>query len=308
MRHLGLSSTAARPRGRSLTRALDAPPQNQTKQKTTELSLRLGLGKSGLTMAAEEDLARVLGVNPGCVTPLALAHDHPSARDVLALFDHRLRPSADASAAADASSAASSAAPRFFAHPAVNTSSVALDAQGLERFLAAAGRDPVRHAWTDLEVVAAVGRDSPGDLKPHLDGVPVPEAPPAGAAAPEGPSSSSAGPKVAAAAAAQKGKGGKGGKAAAGDAKKEDAEAAAARQLLELTDVRARADELLGLASQALLGKDLASSGLEGSYALSRLRADFEAALGALKNAAHAGGRAAARGEAVAAALGTYVK
>jgi hypothetical protein len=260
-------------------------------------------------MAAEEDLARVLGVNPGCVTPLALAHDHPSARDVLALFDHRLRPSADAAAASCAASSSSSP-PRFFAHPAVNTSSVALDAAGLERFLAAAGRDASRHAWTDLEVVAAVGRDSPGDLKPHLDGVPVPEAPaPAPEAAPEGPSSSSAGPKVAAAAAQKGGKGGgKGGKAADAANKPDSEAAAAARQLLELTDVRARADELLGLASQALLGKDLASSGLEGSYALSRLRADFEAALAALKNAAHAGGRAAARGEAVAAALGTYVK
>jgi hypothetical protein len=280
-------------------------------------------------MAAEGDLARLLGVAPGCVTPLALAHG--AAADVLALLDRRLR-AADGAAAAAAPAAAPEAPPppppRFFAHPAVNSASVALDSRGLERFLAAAGRDPSRHAWADLELAAAVGKDCQGDLKPLLDAVPAPPPPPpdeaaaAAAAAASSGGGGGGGPSAAglagglAAMAIGRGGGRAGGKGAAAAAaarqqQQEDGDGAAAakrreaaRRLLELTDVRARADELLGLASATMLGRDLASSGLEGTYALSRLRADFEAALGALKNAAHAGGRAAARGELLAAAAG----
>jgi len=103
----------------------DPPPLTHTSPPPLAhavLSTRLGTGKGGLSWGSEEMLQATLQVEPGCVTPLALAS--PSAADVLLLLDSKLRDCG-----------------RFFVHPIVNTASVCLDAAGLEAFLRwAAGR------------------------------------------------------------------------------------------------------------------------------------------------------------------------
>lgn len=98
------------------TTAADVDATAPGRATAADMSVRLGTGKSGMSWVAEEALQTVLGVEVGCVTPLALAN--ASASHVALLLDSRLR---------DCGS--------FFVHPILNTSSVRLDARGLEAFL-----------------------------------------------------------------------------------------------------------------------------------------------------------------------------
>lgn len=81
------------------------------------MSARLGCGKGGVSWGSEELLQQVLQVEPGCVTPLALANTATTSC-VLLLLDQKLRSGGN-----------------FFVHPIVNSASVALDSAGLEAFL-----------------------------------------------------------------------------------------------------------------------------------------------------------------------------
>ena len=82
----------------------------------TVLSQRLGTGKGGLRMAPAIDVEDYLQVQPGSLTPLALAA--PKAGAVAFLLDARIK-----------------SAERIFAHPGVNTVSLALTPAALESFL-----------------------------------------------------------------------------------------------------------------------------------------------------------------------------
>ena len=95
----------------------------ETEVDLKRLTSRIGCGKKYLRMAAEDLLQPVLGVAPGCVTPLALANAD-SARDVVLLLDAQLR-----------------AQDRVLVHPLTNTASTALAPAGLEQFLRALGRE-----------------------------------------------------------------------------------------------------------------------------------------------------------------------
>jgi Ala-tRNA(Pro) deacylase len=81
-------------------------------------------GARSFSFAGEADLARRLGVRPGAVTPLALAH--PGAVEVRAILD-----------------AAVLAAPLVNVHPLHNEATVALSPDDLLRFLAESGHDPL---------------------------------------------------------------------------------------------------------------------------------------------------------------------
>lgn len=84
------------------------------------LSHRCGTGKGGLRFASPEDVKEYLGVEPGALTPLALAW--PKAEGVAFLMDRHI-----------------SSAPRVFVHPLVNTVSLAVVPADLDRFLKCAG-------------------------------------------------------------------------------------------------------------------------------------------------------------------------
>lgn len=78
------------------------------------------LGPSKLSLASNERLARHLGVEPGAVTLLALINDP----------DHHVEVFIDEDLWAS---------PALRCHPLVNTATLILPRQGLERFLAATG-------------------------------------------------------------------------------------------------------------------------------------------------------------------------
>jgi Ala-tRNA(Pro) deacylase len=79
-------------------------------------SLSLLMGVSQLTLASPDRLKRYLGVDPGSVTILALIND--TQRNVEVVFDKALWHSLS-----------------FRCHPLVNTSTLAISKEGIERFL-----------------------------------------------------------------------------------------------------------------------------------------------------------------------------
>lgn len=117
-----------------------------TKVDLKLLSQRLGLGKSGLRLAPEENLSTVLQVPPGCVTPFALFN--PSAKGVTLLLDKGL-----------------SSKSTILAHPLVNDATIGVSPSGLEHFLKSISRSAV---FVDLEANAVVGKDQPPDLAEYL--------------------------------------------------------------------------------------------------------------------------------------------
>ncbi|KAI8468739.1 MAG: YbaK/aminoacyl-tRNA synthetase-associated domain-containing protein [Monoraphidium minutum] len=255
---------------------------------------RLGLGSGNIAFGPEDALAASLAVAPGCVTPLALANAGGCAHTLL-LLDEKLR-----------------GAGKFFVHPIVNSASVMLDAAGLEAFLRAIGREPI---WVDLEAAVKISPDSPPDLKQYVDAVPPPPKASEGGAAAAAPAASSSSGGAAGA-----GAGGGAKPAAAGGGGKPHAKRGAGASAsagkvsdgvrhIELTDVEARADELISLVCASLIGAPPADAAAaagggapEGAYVLARLKADVEVALGALKNAAYTAGYGAGKAELVAAA------
>ena len=121
---------------------------DETEVDLKRLTARIGCGKKYLRMAAEDLLQPVLGVAPGCVTPLALANAD-SARDVVLLLDARMRDQ-----------------DRVVVHPLTNTASTALAPAGLEQFLRALGRE-VR--YVDFAADPVVNKDNPPDLKAFVE-------------------------------------------------------------------------------------------------------------------------------------------
>jgi Ala-tRNA(Pro) deacylase len=94
------------------------------------LAERLGAGR--FSFGSPERLRRTLGVEPGSVTPFALANE--SARDVTVVLDQamlRLDP--------------------LNYHPLVNTATTAIAPQDLLRFLEASGHRPRIEALDDLD-------------------------------------------------------------------------------------------------------------------------------------------------------------
>lgn len=173
-------------------------------------------------------------VEPGCVTPLALANTE-SCKHVVLLLDAKLQ------------------APgmRFYVHPIVNDASVLLDTAGLDAFLRAVGRTPV---YVDLEADPKIDKDNPPDLKSLADAVEPPpkeeEGVESGAVGAAGSSSSSSAATAVATSAAQQGVGGGSTgkkKAAAKSVATPAAATAIAEQHLQLTDVITRTDDLIDM-------------------------------------------------------------
>jgi len=82
------------------------------------------MGLSSLTMASPDRLKRYLGVDPGSVTILAVIND--TEKKVEVVFDKTLR---------DSSS--------FRCHPLINTSTLAISKQGIQRFLELTGHEVI---------------------------------------------------------------------------------------------------------------------------------------------------------------------
>ncbi|WVZ73494.1 hypothetical protein U9M48_021794 [Paspalum notatum var. saurae] len=116
-----------------------------TKVDMKILSQCLGLGKSGLRMAPEENLLQVLQVPLGCVTPFALMNESASA--VSLLLDQGFKSKQSC-----------------YFHPLTNDVTIALSSSNLDKFLVSVGKQP---AYVDLEAAPAVGKDNPPDLA-HL--------------------------------------------------------------------------------------------------------------------------------------------
>jgi Ala-tRNA(Pro) deacylase len=91
-------------------------------------SLSLLMGVSQLSMASKDRLKRYLGVDPGSVTILAVMND--TQREVEVVFDKALWHSLS-----------------FRCHPLVNTSTLAISKEGIERFL-----ELTNHKVTVLDV------------------------------------------------------------------------------------------------------------------------------------------------------------
>jgi Ala-tRNA(Pro) deacylase len=90
-------------------------------EKTVDLkSLSSLLGVSSMTMASPDRLKRYLGVDPGSVTILAVINDTDGKVEVV--FDKALWES-----------------PSFRCHPLVNTSTLAIPKEGVQRFLGLTG-------------------------------------------------------------------------------------------------------------------------------------------------------------------------
>lgn len=90
-------------------------------EKVVDLkSLSSLLGVRQLTMASPERLRRLLGVDPGSVTILAVLND--SHREVETVFDRAIWDS-----------------PSFRCHPLVNTSTLCVSKEGIVRFLGITG-------------------------------------------------------------------------------------------------------------------------------------------------------------------------
>ncbi|KAK2078517.1 hypothetical protein QBZ16_003357 [Prototheca wickerhamii] len=214
------------------------------------LSQRLGTGKGGLRMAPAIDVEDYLQVQPGSLTPLALAA--PKAGAVAFLLDARIK-----------------SAERIFAHPGVNTVSLALTPAALESFLKSVGREV---QYVDLTAEPTLGPDNRPDLSAFTQlAVPVPkreeeEAAAAPAAAP-----------------------------AAVKAKKPNAQPSKQSKAPSpkplVLDTNALARQIVDEVSKS--GSQAPPAGLEDSLKIS---------LNALRNAAYAEGFAAARG-ALAASL-----
>lgn len=96
---------------------------------------------------APDELVSILGVGPGGVTPLAVAH--PTGTDVVLLLDTKIRD-----------------VPAVYVHPMQNTASLPMTSAELEAFLASLNRTPV---WVDLEAEPKIDRDNPPDLKHIAD-------------------------------------------------------------------------------------------------------------------------------------------
>lgn len=86
-------------------------------------ALGRGIGASKLHFASEEDLLEILGLTPGAVTVLALINDE----------DHRVELLVDSAYWPEA---------YYLCHPLVNTATLALSRESLERFLALTGHSP----------------------------------------------------------------------------------------------------------------------------------------------------------------------
>jgi Ala-tRNA(Pro) deacylase len=94
-------------------------------EKTVDLkSLSSLMGLSSLTMASPDRLKRHLGVDPGSVTILAVIND--TEKKVEVLFDRDLWHS-----------------PSFRCHPLINTSTLAISKQGIQRFLELTGHEVI---------------------------------------------------------------------------------------------------------------------------------------------------------------------
>lgn len=87
-----------------------------------KLASVLGVGRGKLTFAARDDLPRLLGVEAGTVTPLAVSHDN--GHHVHVIFDKQV-------AALD----------KIGVHPNVNTSTVLLERDDMMRALHLMGHD-----------------------------------------------------------------------------------------------------------------------------------------------------------------------
>jgi Ala-tRNA(Pro) deacylase len=85
-------------------------------------SLSSLMGVSSLTMASPDRLKRYLGVDPGSVTILAVIND--AERKVKVVFDRALWQSAS-----------------FRCHPLINTSTLTVSKQGVQRFLELTGHE-----------------------------------------------------------------------------------------------------------------------------------------------------------------------
>lgn len=118
------------------------------------LGMRLGVGRNAIRMAPEELLPSVLGVEPGSVTPLALAN--PAASKVALLLDERLR-----------------LVNAFCVHPLINTMSTVMTSTDLETFAKSLGREP---CWIDFGARPILDKDNPPDLKYIADAT-APSAP-----------------------------------------------------------------------------------------------------------------------------------
>jgi len=126
-----------------------------TKVDIKVLSSRLGLGKGGVSWGSPELLQEALQVEPGCVTPLALAND--TTKHCVLLLDQNIKALGEAG--------------KIFVHPIVNTASVAIAVPQLEAFLRSIGREPV---YVDLEADPKIDKDNPPDLKQYADAVEPP--------------------------------------------------------------------------------------------------------------------------------------
>jgi len=94
-------------------------------EKTVDLkSLSSLMGLSSLTMASPDRLRRYLGVDPGSVTILAVIND--TEKKVEVLFDRALWHSQS-----------------FLCHPLINTSTLAISKQGIQRFLELTGHEVI---------------------------------------------------------------------------------------------------------------------------------------------------------------------
>lgn len=273
------------------------------------LSARLGVGKGGVRLAPDELVGEVLGLPLGSVTPLAVAQPAAAAA-VCLLLDAKLR-----------------GQPRVWVHPLDNRSSVGLAPQGLEAFIrwgvaggackqravavlplarqwgsdassgssslelytccphpfapilnSSLGREPV---WVDLEAEVKVDKDNPPDLKQHADAFDPVAKSGDDAATPGAPAAAAAAKHTAAVTAGDKKGSSSGGKPAA-----------VAKPAAQRADVQVATEAVLAVALDAVGS----STELVGPDVMRRLRADVEAELCTLRNAAYASGFAAARG------------
>jgi Ala-tRNA(Pro) deacylase len=104
-------------------------------EKTVDLkSLSSLMGLSSLAMASPDRLRRYLGVDPGSVTILAVIND--TEKKVEVLFDRALWHSQS-----------------FLCHPLINTSTLAISKQGIQRFLELTGHEVI------VQDVPASGRE-----------------------------------------------------------------------------------------------------------------------------------------------------
>jgi hypothetical protein len=101
-------------------------------------------------MAPAEALSKVLEVEEGCITPLALSR--PAAKNVVFLMDEKLKNEA-----------------KVLYHPLRNDQSVAISTSSLENYLSSVGH---KVNYVDFSIKNfKVGKDNPPDLKAFADAV-----------------------------------------------------------------------------------------------------------------------------------------